>query len=449
MIAKSLPWNNKFVKRIEDLEQLLEHSISESSTSRHKWEAISRSLAIIEFDANGTILNVNDNYLKMLGYSLREVVGNHHRMLVLPQDANSSEYSRFWTKLREGEEITGEFVRLTKSGKRAWLAGSYSPVFDDAGSVTGVVAVASDLTSSKEQWVSLAGQAAAVDRGLAVIEFQLDGTIIRANQNFLSTMGYSLSEIQGRHHSIFVPEAIKNSSEYVDFWAAINRGQFHSGEFHRIDKSGNDVFIQASYNPITGLNGEIKSVVKYAINITDAVRNRQRTNCVANSVAASVSQMTHTIQEISSKVSSTAVLARETEALSTTARNGVQALDEQSRSIGEVVETIRDLADQTNLLALNATIESARAGEAGRGFAVVASEVKELAKQTATATENIEKTVMVIRNSIMGVVDSTEKITSSVSNVSQNMVVISAAVEEQSVTMNSLAGTANELRQVH
>ncbi len=197
-------------------------------------------------------------------------------MLVLPQDASSSEYSRFWTKLREGEEIIGEFVRLTKSGKRAWLAGSYSPVFDEAGSIIRVVAVASDLTSSKEHWVALTGQVAAVDRGLAVIEFQLDGTIIRANQNFLSTMGYSLSEIQGRHHSIFVPEAIKNSSEYVDFWAAINRGQFHSGEFHRIDKNGNDVFIQASYNPITGLNGEIKSVVKYAINITDAVRNRQK-----------------------------------------------------------------------------------------------------------------------------------------------------------------------------
>ncbi|MCU0719930.1 MAG: methyl-accepting chemotaxis protein [Pirellula sp.] len=156
--------------------------------------------------------------------------------------------------------------------------------------------------------------------------------------------------------------------------------------------------------------------------------------------------MTQTIREISSKVTSTAGLARDSEALSNEAREGVQSLDQQSRSIGKVVETIRELADQTNLLALNATIESARAGEAGRGFAVVASEVKELAKQTAKATQSIEQTVLLIQNSISGVVNSTEKISSGVANVSQNMVVISAAVEEQSVTMNSLADTASELQ---
>ncbi len=274
----------------------------------------------------------------------------------------------------------------------------------------------------------------------------LDGTIVRANTNFLEAMGYTESEIAGKHHSMFVPQELRNTKEYAEFWAALNRGQYHSGEFHRIGKGGRSVYLQASYNPIFGLNGEITSVIKYASNITEAVTNRRRTQHVAHTVASSVSQMTQTIQEISSKVTSTAGLARDSEALSNEAREGVQALDRQSRSIGKVVETIRELADQTNLLALNATIESARAGEAGRGFSVVASEVKELAKQTAKATQSIEQTVLLIQNSISGVVNSNEKISSGVANVSQNMLVISAAVEEQSVTMNSLADTARELQ---
>ncbi|MCU0713397.1 MAG: methyl-accepting chemotaxis protein [Pirellula sp.] len=156
--------------------------------------------------------------------------------------------------------------------------------------------------------------------------------------------------------------------------------------------------------------------------------------------------MTHTIREISNNVSSTATLAKEAESLSVDARRGVEELDGQSRTIGKVVETIRDLAEQTNLLALNATIESARAGEAGRGFAVVASEVKELAKQTSKATQSIEQTVRLIQDSISAVVSSTENISNSVANVSQNMLVISAAVEEQSVTMRSLTDTAQELQ---
>jgi methyl-accepting chemotaxis protein len=260
-------------------------------------------------------------------------------------------------------------------------------------------------------------------------------------------MGYSLDEIKGKHHSMFVDARYKHSKEYVEFWNQLRDGKLQSGEFLRIGRGGKEVYIQASYNPVFGLSGEITSVVKFATDITDAVHNRQRTAQVATSVAASVSEMTQTIHEISANVTSTATLAKNAESLSDDARRGVENLDEQSRTIGKVVETIRDLAEQTNLLALNATIESARAGEAGRGFAVVASEVKELAKQTAKATQSIEQTVQMIQVSIAGVVASTENITNSVASVSQNMVVISAAVEEQSVTMKSLADTAKELQQ--
>jgi methyl-accepting chemotaxis protein len=442
-----LPWNNKFIKRIDNLEHLLEDATGSNAKFRSQLQAIHRSMAVIEFDPNGVILQANENFLAALGYTLDEITGKHHRMFVRSGDAASPEYTRFWSRLRNGEFFSGEFPRLNKAGKEIWIQATYNPVFDDAGNVVSVVKFASDITKAKMQLANLNGQAGAVDRCFAVIEFNLNGIILNANDNFLNTVGYTLAEIQGKHHSMFVTAEYRTSKEYASFWEALNRGQYHSGEFHRIGKGGRDVYMNASYNPILGINGEITSVIKYASDVTSAVVNRQRTTTVAHSVASSVSQMTQTIQEISGNVSSTAVLAKEAESMSLGARKGVEALDDQSRSIGKVVETIRDLAEQTNLLALNATIESARAGEAGRGFAVVASEVKELAKQTAKATQTIEQTVSIIQNSISGVVESTERISTSVANVSQNMVVISAAVEEQSVTMKALADTASELQE--
>ncbi|XZE19719.1 methyl-accepting chemotaxis protein [Pirellulaceae bacterium SH449] len=403
-------------------------------------------MAIIEFDINGTILSANENFLATVGYSLDEIVGKHHRMFLRSEDARSSEYATFWSKLRSGEFFSGQFLRVNKRGEQVWIQATYNPVFGEDGQVKSIVKFASDVTEQKREWASLTSQLEAVNRCFAVIEFEVDGTIIRANDNFLDTVGYSMSEIQGKHHSMFAEASWRNSPEYSEFWRSLGRGEHHAGEYKRVGKGGKEVYIQASYNPVFGLNGEITSVIKFATNVTEAVVNRKTTTSVAHSVASSVSQMTQTIQEISGNVSSTASLAQDAENLASTAKTTVEQLDEQSRSIGKVVETIRELAEQTNLLALNATIESARAGEAGRGFAVVASEVKELAKQTAKATQSIEQTVQLIQGSIKGVVGSAEQISNSVASVSQNMVVISAAVEEQSVTMRSLADTAQELQ---
>lgn len=445
-MLSTLPWNSRYLKRIETLENSL-HEINELKTPMEmKLNAIYRSMAVIEFDLSGNILSANENFLQVLGYRLDEILGKHHRMFVRPEDLRSAEYGQFWNRLRSGECFTAEFPRVTKQGKEIWIQATYNPMRDEEGTVVGVIKFASDITESKMQRIALTGKLDAVDRYFAVIEFNLDGTVTRANENFLRAMGYSASEIIGRHHRIFVTEEYRNSREYTEFWDALCRGQHHAGEFHRIGKGGKDVFIQALYNPIKGFNGEILSVIKYATDVTNAVVNRQRTATVAHSVASSVTQMTQTIQEISGNVCSTATLTKEAEGLAEQAKRGVQELDEQSRTINKIVETIRDLAEQTNLLALNATIESARAGEAGRGFSVVASEVKDLAKQTANATQSIETTVNQIQDSIQSVVQSTEMISKSVSNVSQNMTMISAAVEEQSVTMNSMADTAQELR---
>ncbi len=439
--------NGQTKRDLQSAKQSIVDLNSKLSALENKLKALDRSMAIIEFDPSGTILNANDNFLSTLGYRLDEIIGKHHRIFLRASEQSTPEYSNFWRRLQSGEFFSGEFPRVNKSGQEVWIQATYNPVFDELGRVVKVVKLASDITMAKKTQVALNSQAEAVSRCFAVIEFKLDGTIVQANKNFLDALGYDLSEITGRHHRIFVTDDFARSPEYAVFWKNLNQGRYQSGEFHRVGKGGRSVHIQASYNPIFGINGEITAVIKYASDITQAVIARDRTSVVSNSVSASVMQMTQTINEINSNVLSTATLAKDAETLARTTTDSVRKLDEGSRTIEKVIEVIRDLADQTNLLALNATIESARAGEAGRGFAVVASEVKDLAKHTAQATQNIEATVNMIQNSINEVVDYVNQISSGVSNVSNNMTVISAAVEEQSVTMSSIADTALELQQ--
>lgn len=445
-MLRTLSLHRKSNNRIESLQQELFAAQAKIEELCAEQNAIGRSMAVIEFDLDGIILSANENFQKALGYSSEEIVGHHHKMFVRSDEANSPEYKKFWARLRQGEFFSGEFPRVNKQGQEIWIQATYNPVFDSTGKPVRVIKFAADVTQSKMKWASLDSQALAVDRCFAVIEFKLDGTIIRANNNFLKVMGYREDEIVGKHHRMFVSETARMSDEYIHFWDQLRLGNFHSGEFHRVAKDGRDVYIQASYNPIFGINGEITSVIKYATDITRSVLNREQSNVVGQAVSTSVMEMTHTIQEISRNVNSTATIAQSAEAMAEETRTSVKILDEGSRTIRKIVEVIQDLAENTNLLALNATIESARAGDAGKGFAVVASEVKELARQTAQATKNIENTVHELLDNISDVVDSTEKISKGVSSVSTNMTTIASAVEEQSVTMHSLAKTAQELR---
>ena len=410
--------------------------------------ALNRSMAVIEFDPDGHVLTANQNFLDTMGYSLSEIQGKHHRIFVGDKQSNSSEYQRFWRNLREGQLSSGEFLRFGKGGMEVWIQASYSPVLSSNGSVQKVVKFATNISERKSEEASVRSQINAMSRTFAVIEFELDGTIVNANDNFLSVLGYNLSEIQGKHHSMFVDDQLRRSPEYREFWALLNRGEFHSGVFHRITKSGRGVWIQASYNPIFDANGRISRVIKYATDITATHEASEQTSRVSDSISESVNQFSQTITEISSNVNRTASLSSEAKEIASSTCDAVKNLDQSSRDIGKIVEVIQELADQTNLLALNATIESARAGEAGRGFAVVASAVKDLAKQTAAATKNIEMSVRDIQHNIAGVVNSTETISKSVSEVSVNMTTIAAAVEEQSVTMSSISRTADELRSI-
>jgi methyl-accepting chemotaxis protein len=234
-----------------------------------KLTALDKSQAVIEFSMDGTILTANDNFLQAVGYQLEDVQGQHHRIFMDAAEANRPEYAQFWQQLNRGEFVAAEFKRIGKGHKEIWIQASYNPIFDDAGRPVKVIKFATDITAQKNQSADFEGQIEAIGKSQAVIEFTMDGIIESANENFLNTLGYSLAEVKGQHHSLFVDSAYKSSEEYRQFWQALNRGEFSSGEYKRLGKGGKEVWIQASYNPILDLNGKPMKVVKYASEITD------------------------------------------------------------------------------------------------------------------------------------------------------------------------------------
>ncbi len=210
--------------------------------------AIGKAQAVIEFELDGTIRKANDNFLKAMGYSLAEVRGQHHSMFLSEADRDSPGYRAFWAKLARGEFDGGEYRRITKDGREVWLQATYNPIFDSGGKAFKVVKYATDVTASRERRANAEGQLAAIDKAQAVIEFDLDGTIRTANENFLSALGYSLAEVRGQHHRMFVEPAFRESGDYGAFWAKLARGEYDAGQYKRIGKGGREVWIQASYN---------------------------------------------------------------------------------------------------------------------------------------------------------------------------------------------------------
>jgi methyl-accepting chemotaxis protein len=406
--------------------------------------AVSRSQAVIEFSLDGTILTANENFLNALGYSLSEIEGKHHRMFVDPVERDSAAYRDFWAALNRGEYQAAEYKRIGKGGKEVWILASYNPVMDEKGKPFKVVKFATDVTAQKVRNADLAGQIDAIGKSQAVIEFKLDGTIIQANENFLHALGYTLGEISGRHHSMFIDQAERERPAYREFWAALGRGEFQAGEFKRIGKGGKEVWIQASYNPILDLNGKPFKVVKYASDVTRQVLVRmgnERVRSMMESVAAGAEELNTSVREISAamvKSKETAVGAVDRVAA---ADSQAKRLSDAAQAMSGIVEIIGNITGQINLLALNATIESARAGEAGRGFAVVASEVKSLASQAKQATDKIDMEIESL-NGISGeVVTALDSIKKAIQDVAEYVTSTAAAVEEQSTVTSEMSSS--------
>ena len=488
--------NGKIYKVVKYATDITQDKILEAD-SAGQIGAIHKSLAVIEFSMEGIIQNANENFLNAVGYTLDEVKGKHHSIFVDSAYRNSDEYMDFWRKLNKGEYQVSEYKRYAKGGKEIWIQASYNPVMDYNGKPFKIVKYATDITEQKKKNADFQGQLDAISKSQAVIQFDMDGQILDANENFLSVIGYSLEEIKGKHHRMFVDQKLAESAEYEEFWKSLREGKFQSAEYERVAKDGKKVWIQASYNPIYDLNGKPYKIVKYATDLTEHKEQKKRdlnnmadkfqsnVQGIINSVAAASTELAHTselmtdmigkshgnaleakenseetfssvqtvaaaseemsatIKEISSQTQNANSLISESVAKVKEADGHANELQTASQQVKSVMELISDISSQINLLALNATIESARAGEAGRGFAVVANEVRNLAGQTDKSIQDIEKVVQQMARASDSVINALKDIKDSVDDIYSSSTGVASAVEEQSAVVNDIAQNMN------
>lgn len=392
--------------------------------------AIKQNTACISFDVDGIILDANPIFLEAVGYTLEQIVGKHHRIFCDAEYTKSTEYKAFWDDLKKGKSFHDTFLRFKQNKQPIYLEASYFPVSDESGKVIKILKIANDITEMQESLKNKNAILTALDRSLAVIEFDPQGNILHANSNFLRAMKYDLQDIVGKHHKMFCDE--KFYRDNPSFWSNLAHGQHSSGRFQRFDGNGKVIWLEATYNPIFDEKGRVYKVIKFASDISERVNNAMNAIELAAATSEQTSQVSSNAVEIlNASVQTSNDIA---EKVKSAAEIG-DLLKSQSKSISDIVVTIRSIADQTNLLALNAAIEAARAGDAGRGFSVVADEVRKLASNTATATAEIGSVVEKNHNLINEMDDMLRSVTGialhgkeSINEVSRGLTEISSGV---------------------
>lgn len=361
--------------------------------SAASFRSLGGAMAVIEFTPAGMIKKASPLFLATMGYRADEIVGQHHRMFCPAALVNSAEYQRFWQRLAAGESFSDKFLRLAKGMRPVWLEASYIPVTDRRGRVFKIIKIAADISERMHASLEQESIINAISRSMAVIAFSPDGHVLEANDNFLKVTGYQAAEVIGQHHRLFCSETLTQSEDYRQFWARLNQGEFFSGQFPRLNRRGEALWLRATYNPVFNSDGQLTKIVKFATDVTEQVlRNQQEYDAALHAWNMAV-QTQGSAQAGADVIDNSIQMINQIAAEMSVVSADVTRLNSQSDSIDGMVETIRRFATQTRLIALNAAIEAARAGTSGRSFAVVAAEVRSLAASVSGATEEIERVV--------------------------------------------------------
>ncbi|PJC99689.1 chemotaxis protein [Janthinobacterium sp. BJB1] len=317
--------------------------------------ALNRVQAVIEFELDGTILHANDNFLRVLGYTLAEVQGKHHAILCDPEYVKTDEYSNFWAKLGRGEFDQGEYKRRARDGREVWINASYNPILDANGKPYKVIKFATDVTAMKTRNAEYEGKVSAIGKAQAVIEFDMHGNVLDANDNFLAVMGYDLSDIKGEHHRLFCEPEYAGSTDYKKFWQKLNRGEFDSGRYKRLGNHGKVVWIQATYNPILDLNGKPYKVVKFAIDITDQVNLENSIQARSASDSRKVNALLESVARAAQGDLTCHIVPEGEEPIDLLAGGISKMITDLRGVIGNVVSAANGFADASHTIAERAT----------------------------------------------------------------------------------------------
>ncbi|CAB3798251.1 hypothetical protein LMG28688_04684 [Paraburkholderia caffeinitolerans] len=350
--------------------------------------ALNRVQAVIEFDMQGIVLHANDNFLAVLGYTLEEVRGKHHRMFCDSDYVRGEAYRQFWERLGRGEFDRGEYRRLGRGGREIWINASYNPVLGEDGRPYKVIKFATDITAVKEQNAEYEGRLRAIDKAQAVIEFDTNGIVLQANQNFLDTLGYRLEEIQGKHHRMFCEDAYVQSPDYREFWAKLNRGEFDSGRYKRIGQGGRVVWIQATYNPIFDANGRPYKVVKFANDVSAQVELEESVKRRAQSDQLKVEKLLAVVRNAASGDLTGHVEVSGDEPIDQLAAGIKSMMSDLSGVIGKVVESAGTFKDSSKDIATRADTVAGGAQLLGATVEEMNASIEELTASINSIADN-------------------------------------------------------------